>query len=145
MKTFRTKSPEETVQLGKTFARSLSPGDVVALVGDLGSGKTHFVVGVCEALGVVARATSPTFTIINEYPAPFGMVVHIDLYRISSRAEIAELGIEEYFNPGSICLIEWAEAAMEFLPPHHHLVGMSLGLTDHEREIIISEAQGVVA
>ena len=145
MKTLRSQSPEETVEIGRAFGRTLSPGDVVAIVGNLGSGKTHFVRGVCEALGVQGRATSPTFTIINEYPAAFGAVVHIDLYRIDSRAEIAELGIEEYFNQNCICLIEWAEAVQEFLPLHHHLVALSHGSTDEEREIVISEVHGVAA
>ena len=80
------------------------PGDVVGLIGELGSGKTQFVSGVCEGLGVTVRVTSPTFTLINEYPAPAGNVVHIDLYRIDTGAELAELGIEEYFNDRNICL-----------------------------------------
>ncbi len=145
MKTFLTHSRQETIELGKSFAQSLSPGSVVGLFGDLGSGKTHFVMGVCEALTVQGRVTSPTFTIINEYPASFGTVVHIDLYRITSRAEIAELGIEEYFNENCICFIEWAEAVLEFLPAHHHVVKMRLGSTDEEREITIREVQGVAA
>ncbi len=145
MKTFLTHSGQETLELGKSFAQHLLPGAVVALFGNLGSGKTHFVMGVCEALAVQARVTSPTFTIINEYPASFGAVVHIDLYRIASRAEIAELGIEEYFNENCICLIEWAEAAFEFLPAHHHVVKMVFGATDEEREIMIQEVQDVAA
>jgi tRNA threonylcarbamoyladenosine biosynthesis protein TsaE len=145
MKTFLTHSRQETIELGKSFAQSLSPGSVVGLFGDLGSGKTHFVMGVCEALAVQGHVTSPTFTIINEYPASFGTVVHIDLYRIKSRVEIAELGLEEYFNTMCICLIEWAETALEFLPSHHHIVKMTLGSTDEEREITIQEVHGVVA
>ena len=145
MKTFLTHSRLETIELGKSFAQTLLPGAVVGLFGDLGSGKTHFVMGVCEALAAGAHVTSPTFTIINEYPASFGAVVHIDLYRITTRAEIAELGIEEYFNENCICLIEWAEAALEFLPAQHHVVKMMFGSTDEEREITIQDVQGVTA
>ena len=145
MRSFLTHSREETIELGRSFAQSLVPGAVVAVYGNLGSGKTHFIMGVCEALGVQTHATSPTFTIINEYPASFGSVVHIDLYRIASRAEIAELGIEEYFNTECICLIEWPDTVLEFLPPHHHVVKLMHGATDEEREITIQEAQGVTA
>lgn len=130
-------SAEETASLGRSFARSLRPGDVVALIGTLGSGKTRFAAGVCEGLGVTARVTSPTFTIINEYPAPFGMVAHVDLYRIEGRAEIADLGLEEYFNGRWICLIEWAERAADLLPPSHVRVTLSHGAGDTEREVLI--------
>ena len=80
--TVTTTSPGETIDLGRSFAFRLRPGDVVALLGDLGTGKTRFVMGVCEALGARGHIASPTFTLINEYPAPFGIVAHIDLYRI---------------------------------------------------------------
>ena len=132
-----SRSSEETESLGRSFAQSLRPGDVVAIVGTLGSGKTRFVAGVCFALGVTARVTSPTFTIINEYPAPFGMVAHVDLYRIGGRREAADLGLEEYWNGHTICLIEWADRIPDLLPPSHTQVTMSHGKDDNEREILI--------
>ncbi len=135
-------SEDETAALGRTFAASLRPGDVVALFGTLGSGKTRFITGVCEALGARIHATSPTFTLINEYPAPFGSVVHIDLYRIGSRNELAELGIEEYFSDECICLIEWAELVRDILPRRHFEVQLSHGATDSERTIDIREIGG---
>ena len=116
MTQIRTRSPEETADAGRVFASTLRPGDVVALTGELGSGKTRFVAGVCAGLGVRAPVTSPSFTLINEYPAPFGLVVHVDLYRISGDRELAELGIEEYFTEKCITLIEWAERAERLLP-----------------------------
>jgi len=137
-----SRSAEETASLGRTFARDLRPGNVVALTGTLGSGKTLFVAGVCEGLGVTARVTSPTFTIINEYPAPFGMVAHVDLYRTAGHAEIAALGLEEYFNSRCVCLIEWAERAEEFLPASCVRVTMSHGGRDSEREILIDGLPG---
>jgi tRNA threonylcarbamoyladenosine biosynthesis protein TsaE len=132
-----TTSAGETAALGRTLARQLKPGDVVALSGQLGSGKTCFVQGVCEALGVRTHVGSPTFTLINEYPAPFGTVVHIDLYRISSMRELAALGIQEYFTERCICLVEWPELAGPLLPPGHFTVGFRHGGGDTERVITI--------
>jgi tRNA threonylcarbamoyladenosine biosynthesis protein TsaE len=137
----RSASPEETVALGRQFAQQLRPGDVVALSGNLGSGKTHFISGVCEGLNVRMHATSPTFTLINEYDAPFGKVVHIDLYRINTPAELRELGIEEYFNERCICLIEWPEVMAAVLPPRRYDVRIEYGESDNERVIAI-EASG---
>jgi tRNA threonylcarbamoyladenosine biosynthesis protein TsaE len=91
------------------------------------------------------HATSPTFTLINEYPAPFGTVAHIDLYRIGSKSELAELGIEEYFTERCICLIEWAELAADVLPPRHYDVLLSHGGGDNEREIRIQDVRRSVA
>ncbi|MCK5572059.1 MAG: tRNA (adenosine(37)-N6)-threonylcarbamoyltransferase complex ATPase subunit type 1 TsaE, partial [Bacteroidetes bacterium] len=85
MKQVVSLSPEDTLGLGRDYAARLRPGDVVALMGELGSGKTQFVAGICEGLGVRGHVASPTFTFINEYAAPFGTVAHIDLYRIDSR------------------------------------------------------------
>jgi tRNA threonylcarbamoyladenosine biosynthesis protein TsaE len=137
MTTFITHSAEETAALGRSFAASLRPGEVVALYGNLGSGKTIFVAGVCQGLGVRRHASSPTFTLINEYPAPFGVVAHIDLYRIRSRAELAELGMEEYFGGKTVTLIEWAEEAMDLLPRTHHVVTIRYGEEETDREILI--------
>ena len=145
MRQFLTKSRQETVDLGKLFAASLKPGDVVALFGNLGSGKTQFVIGVCEGLGVRGHIGSPSFTLINEYSAALGTVVHIDLYRINSRAEIAELGIEEYFTGSCICLIEWAESVLYLLPRNYYQVKISYGAGDLDREILVQEVQGVDA
>jgi tRNA threonylcarbamoyladenosine biosynthesis protein TsaE len=143
MSEFTTSSREQTAALGRSFAGVLAPGDVVAVTGTLGSGKTQFISGVCGGLGVHTHVGSPTFTLIHEYPAPFGTVVHIDLYRIESRRELAELGIEEYFSPHHICLIEWAEKALEFLPPGHRTVRLSHGNGEEERIIVVDDAEGM--
>jgi tRNA threonylcarbamoyladenosine biosynthesis protein TsaE len=140
MKTYHTHSPRETLEVGRTFAARLKPGDCVALSGALGSGKTQFVIGVCEGLQARSHATSPTFTFINEYSAPFGTVVHIDLYRIEHPSEVDALGIEEYFNDRCICLIEWPELIADRLPPRHYVVKLLHGATENEREISIHEA-----
>jgi tRNA threonylcarbamoyladenosine biosynthesis protein TsaE len=145
MKSFVTNSLSETVDLGRTFAASLRPGDVVALMGDLGTGKTQFVIGVCDGLGVRCRVTSPTFTLVNEYPAPFGLVVHIDLYRITSRSELPEIGIESYFHEGCICLIEWAEVALHLLPASVYCARLDFGSVANERVIELGELERTAA
>ncbi|HMK37973.1 MAG TPA: tRNA (adenosine(37)-N6)-threonylcarbamoyltransferase complex ATPase subunit type 1 TsaE [Bacteroidota bacterium] len=137
-----SRSAEETEAAGRAFAGRLHPGDVVALTGTLGSGKTRFVAGVCDGLGVRARVTSPTFTLINEYPAVFGLVAHIDMYRVNGMKEVAELGIEEYFNSRCVCLIEWAETVRSLLPAGHFRVSFAHGASDAERTIQIEGPPG---
>ena len=141
MTSFRSHSSEETVQFGVSFARSLRNGDVMALFGDLGTGKTHFIAGVCKGLGVQGYVASPTFTIINEYPAGGHTVIHIDLYRVTSRAELVELGIEEYFGERYICLIEWADRMTTYLPPSAIRVRLAYGEQDNDRIIVIERMQ----
>jgi tRNA threonylcarbamoyladenosine biosynthesis protein TsaE len=137
----RSASPEATAELGRTYASSVLPGAVVALIGDLGTGKTQFIGGLCSALGVTVPVTSPTFTLINEYPAPFGAVIHVDLYRIGSRREIAELGLEEYFTDRTVCLIEWAEKLQGLLPPGARVLRFFHGTSERERVIEIPEGE----
>ena len=137
MTSLQSHSTEETVQVGRSLAHSLQNGDVVALFGDLGTGKTHFIAGVCEGLGVQGHVASPTFTIINEYPAPGRTVVHIDLYRITSDLEMFDLGIEEYFNDRCICLIEWAERMRASLPHSSVRVKLAYGGKENDRVIEI--------
>jgi tRNA threonylcarbamoyladenosine biosynthesis protein TsaE len=143
MKVFLSKSCEETVSLGRSFGAMLQPGDIVALLGNLGSGKTQFVTGICKGLGVEDHVASPTYTLINEYKASLATVIHIDLYRIVSQSEIEELGIEEYFNERYICLIEWAERVAEILPQWHHAIKFSHTGNEEEREIRIEENEKV--
>lgn len=114
-----TDSPEATKRLGARLAPLLEPGDVVALYGDLGAGKTHLAKGLCAALGVPDDAvTSPTFTIVQEYPADPFPIYHIDAYRIERLEELVELGYEDYFYGDGVCLIEWPERVEALLPPH---------------------------
>jgi tRNA threonylcarbamoyladenosine biosynthesis protein TsaE len=139
MKSFATHAQQETTDLGRKIGALLKPGDVVAICGNLGTGKTSLVIGICEVLHVRTHVASPTFTIINEYTAPWGKVAHIDLYRIRSRKELADLGIEEYFNERSICLIEWADEILDLLPPDHYVVRIAYGTGDDERAITVEE------
>lgn len=105
-----SQSVGDTRSAGAEFALTLKPGDVVALEGDLGAGKTEFVRGSCEALGVQADlVTSPTFTIVNEYEGRDAGVFHIDAYRLKSEAEFYELGYEDYFRGHAISFVEWPD------------------------------------
>jgi len=112
-----TKSPDETRQLGEELGRLLRSGDVVALIGGLGSGKTLFTQGLARGLQVPQsfHITSPTFVLVNEYPGkiPF---YHLDLYRLEVISEIADLGIDEIFCGDGVAAIEWAERLGEHLP-----------------------------
>jgi tRNA threonylcarbamoyladenosine biosynthesis protein TsaE len=137
MRRIVTRSAEETEAAGEAFAARLTPGSVVAIAGTLGSGKTRFVVGICRGLGARGNISSPTFTIINEYPAPAGTVIHADLYRIRSVAELAEIGLQEYFTREYVTLIEWPELAERLLPAERIEVRCEHGSSDAERIITV--------
>jgi len=119
-----TASPEETEALAASLAARLVDGDLVTVAGELGSGKTTFVRGACEALGVRERVTSPTYTIGHRYHAASGREVsHLDLYRFEG-VSAAEWGdLEPYFE-GGIAFVEWPEAGEGVLPPARFAVRM---------------------
>ncbi|MCI0495607.1 tRNA (adenosine(37)-N6)-threonylcarbamoyltransferase complex ATPase subunit type 1 TsaE, partial [candidate division KSB1 bacterium] len=110
-----SQSEEATLQLGAALARQLQAGDVIALHGDLGSGKTCLTRGICRGLGVFQDVTSPTFVLINEYRGRLP-VYHFDFYRLESLDEIWNLGIDDYINNEGICIIEWADRGTQLLP-----------------------------
>ncbi len=110
-----TTSPEETRDLAKDFASDLTEGDVVALSGDLGSGKTTFVQGLAEGLGVEGNVVSPTFKLVNEFDGRLPLY-HIDFYRIDSAADVVVLGIEHYLFGDGISVIEWADRHTQVIP-----------------------------
>lgn len=111
-----TASPAETVALGTAIAAHLQPGDVLALYGDLGAGKTHLTKGICSGLGIAPdTVSSPTFTIVNEYEGTLP-VYHIDAYRIERPAEFFELGYETYLFGDGVCLLEWPERVEALVP-----------------------------
>ena len=99
---------DETFALGQQLSKLLKEGDVVALYGELGSGKTVFIQGVCAGLGVDSYVTSPSFTLIQEYSGRLP-VYHFDFYRLNSLSEIEDLGVDMYFDDSGIALVEWAE------------------------------------
>jgi tRNA threonylcarbamoyladenosine biosynthesis protein TsaE len=106
-----TNSPSETIKFGQKIGSQLKGGEVIALVGPLGSGKTHLIKGIVSGLGAEDapnEVTSPTFVLVNEYPCRLD-VFHIDAYRINSLAEFEQIGFDDYCYPGSVVLIEWAD------------------------------------
>ena len=115
-----TTSPEMTQAYGAKLGALLQPGDVVALIGDLGTGKTCLTHGIARGLGLLPdqQVSSPSYVLIHEYQARCP-IYHIDLYRIHRSDEIVDLGLEEYLYGRGICVIEWAERASEWLPPEH--------------------------
>ncbi|MBT3295100.1 MAG: tRNA (adenosine(37)-N6)-threonylcarbamoyltransferase complex ATPase subunit type 1 TsaE [Verrucomicrobia bacterium] len=115
MREFISHSPEETHALAAELLKSLPARAVIALHGDLGSGKTCFVQGLAEALGVTEPVTSPTFTLVNEYMGTRALT-HVDLYRLSDPDEALAMGFEELVESDGITAVEWAERAEELLP-----------------------------
>ena len=106
-----------TEALGRRLGPLLFPGAVVALVGQLGAGKTHFTRAVAEGLGVrnPAAVNSPTFVLIQEYPARLP-IYHFDAYRLNTAREFQDLGADEYFGGDGVCLVEWADRVPQALP-----------------------------
>lgn len=116
MREIHIKNENETRQFGEELARSLKPGDVIALIGDLGTGKTTLTKYIARELGIMQAITSPTFTIICEYKSGRLPLYHFDVYRLNSPDEMLELGYEEYFFGDGVCIVEWADKIEELLP-----------------------------
>lgn len=106
---FITKSPEETECVGERLGASLHGGEVVAYLGGLGAGKTAFTRGLARGLGISARVTSPTYTIVNEYTGGRLPLFHFDMYRLGSSDELFDIGWEDYLLRGGVCAVEWSE------------------------------------
>lgn len=105
-----SKSEKETEMLGEDIAKTLRGGEVIAMRGGMGMGKTAFVRGLARGLGETMRVTSPTYTIVNEYETN-PPLFHFDLYRLGSADELYEIGFEDYLARGGVCVIEWSENA----------------------------------
>ncbi len=112
-----TESPQQTIELGRRFGSQLKGGEVIALIGPLGSGKTHLIKGIVQALGAEDAAnnvTSPTFVLVNEYSGRLD-VFHVDAYRLKTVAEFEQIGFDDYCYPRSVVLIEWADKVIPAL------------------------------
>lgn len=138
----KTFSEDETVELGRRFAHNLERGDVVALYGELGAGKTEFVKGICDYFEVDDIVSSPTFTIMNQYTGTNRdndeiELYHVDLYRIDSSRELQEIGFNECTQSrNAIKLIEWAEKANGCLPRERYSVIFRFNEEDEDMRII---------
>ena len=136
-RTFRTRSEEETIAVGREIAPSLTPGAVL-LIGTLGAGKTTLAKGIVEGLqaGSANDVSSPTFTLIHQY-GDSKPVYHIDLYRLDEERQVERLGLEELFASGSIVLLEWAERFPSLLPKARTEIHLQTW-PDDTREVVIS-------
>lgn len=112
---FYTNSPEQTEAIGQKMAAFLRPGDVIAFYGDLGAGKTAFTRGLARGLGIADRITSPTYTIVNEYPDGRLPLFHFDMYRLHDADDLFDIGWEDYLARGGVCAVEWSENIEEAL------------------------------
>ena len=113
MDTFISHSPAETASIGERLAGQVRRGQVLALTGDLGAGKTQFVKGLARGLGIVDRVQSPTFALVNCYPDGRLPLYHLDLYRLETERQIVSAGLEAYLEPDGVAVIEWAERLVE--------------------------------
>jgi tRNA threonylcarbamoyladenosine biosynthesis protein TsaE len=129
-----------TRAIGEALAALLQPGDVVLLVGGLGSGKTTFVQGLARGLGVKGDVTSPTFTLCHAHAGRLDLV-HVDLWRLDRQSEILDLGLDEELDDGAVVVVEWGEAAEPLLGDRALVVQFASGGGEQERDIAI-EARG---
>lgn len=133
MSSLTTRSAAATRDLGRRLGELLGAGDFVALLGDLGAGKTTFAQGVLQGLGVSRPGGSPTFNILIEYPGRLP-VYHFDVYRLADAAELVDIGYEEYFFGSGVTLVEWGDRVRDLWPPEHLAITFTLGEGD-ERTI----------
>jgi tRNA threonylcarbamoyladenosine biosynthesis protein TsaE len=120
---------------GLKLGRSLDPGALIALIGDLGAGKTFLAAAVAEGLGVTEPVVSPTFTIIREYESGRVPFYHFDVYRINGAEEMEALGYEEYFFGEGITVVEWADKIEDMLPPDAIIIEIACGTNENERVV----------
>ena len=134
--TIITNNESETMREGEKLGRTLSPGAVVALYGELGAGKTAFTRGLAAGLGIEVCVSSPTFTIVNEYPGCIPLF-HFDMYRLESENELFDIGWDDYLERGGVCAVEWSEKVPgAFLPGAIAVRFENLGEDSRRLEII---------
>ena len=133
-KTIKTNSAEETMALGEKLGKQLRPGDVIALFGDLGAGKTTLTKGIAKGMNLSADIHSPTFTLIHEHPGAISLY-HIDLYRLSGDDEAEDIGIEEYIYSSGVTIVEWADRMKSLLPSERLDIDLRMKCDD-ERELV---------
>ncbi len=132
-----TQSEEDTKSVASQFSEVIKPGDIIALNGNLGSGKTFFVKGVCMNFNITA-VQSPTFAIVNEYSGD-KKVYHFDFYRLRNMEELLDIGFEDYLNDSeAILFIEWADKLKDILPADRYEININF-VDEKSREIIINK------
>ena len=131
---FQAATEVEMIEAGRRFAADLRPGDVVALDGDLGAGKTHFCKGLVAGLGSEEVVTSPTFSLVQEYRGGRCPVFHFDWYRLEEAAELHDIGWEDYLDEDGILVVEWSEKFPAMLPRDTHVLSFRI-LPDGARQV----------
>ncbi|MDO5564037.1 MAG: tRNA (adenosine(37)-N6)-threonylcarbamoyltransferase complex ATPase subunit type 1 TsaE [Eubacteriales bacterium] len=138
---YKSKNVKETMSIASNIAKEAKNGDIFCLVGDLGTGKTHFVKGFAASLGIKEDICSPTFTIVQEYNInlpknkELNKLVHFDMYRIEKTSELIDIGFEEYIYSNNIIIIEWADLIKSEIPKYSKWIYFKK-IGDNEREII---------
>jgi len=128
MSTISAGSLQELDSAAMKFLEAAGDATVIAFSGELGAGKTTFIQAICKNLGITVEVNSPTFSLVNEYFTPEGdSVFHFDFYRIETQGELFDMGYEEYFYSGSLCLIEWPEKAPGLMPEDTLMVKITVG------------------
>ena len=127
-----TKSARETAAFARAYAATLRPGDVLLLHGEMGAGKTVFVKGLAEGLGIEEEITSPTYAYLNDYG---GKLYHFDCYRLAGGEQAEALGLTDYFDAGGICVLEWPENIADVLPSGCKEISLRK-VSETEREIV---------
>lgn len=128
----------EMREFGLELAEKIKMGDVIALMGDLGTGKTTLTKYIAEGLGVKETISSPTFTIVKEYKSGRIPLYHFDVYRLAGEEEFLDIGAEEFLYGNGVCVIEWADIVAAVLPENATCVKLSYGKNSEERIICIS-------
>ena len=135
--TIITNNEDETIREGEKLGKTLKPGAVIALYGELGAGKTVFTRGLTAGLGTFLNVSSPTFTIVNEYPGDIPLF-HFDMYRLESESELFDIGWDDYQDRGGVCVVEWSEKVSGAFPPDTVIVKIetaraeeSIGVLSH--------------
>ena len=126
MATFISKNPAETESIGRQLANDVATGCVLALTGELGSGKTLFTKGLVAGLGSSAAVTSPTFTIVHEYHGGRLPVYHFDFFRLENGKSAARLGLEDYFFGDGVSVVEWADRFPDLIPKHARWISFEI-------------------
>lgn len=124
---FISKGVEETIATGERYGREAKPGDVFALTGDLGAGKTQFVKGFVLGVESNAVVTSPTFVLVHEYAGGRLPIYHFDFYRVETREALLRIGFDEYVFGDGVSLIEWAERFSDVIPANAKWLSLAMG------------------
>ena len=132
-RTINIKNEEETKEFGLKIGQEAVPGQVIGLIGDLGTGKTTMTKYIARGLGVEENISSPTFMIVREYHGGRMPLYHFDVYRIGDPEELFDIGADEYFDGDGLCVVEWADMVMPQLPEDSMFICIEYGASEGER------------